>query len=202
MNDEPIYYENLDLTTVKTPVDYIQLERMLKLAEYDIKEINFLCSSFRNGFLLGYQGPSDIRQTSPNLKFSIGNKTLLWNKVMKEVKLGRYAGPFRDPPFEHFIQSPIGLVLKDGGSDTRLIFHLSYPRDRSKGILVNSQNPVDLCKVSYPDFNEVIQLCLTEGVSCNLSKSDISAAFRNLGMSRSSWFLLLMKAQSPKDGFW
>ena len=47
---------------------------------------------------------------------------------MKEVKLGRYAGPFPTIPYEEdFIQSPIGLVPKDQGCDTRLIFHLSYP---------------------------------------------------------------------------
>ena len=47
---------------------------------------------------------------------------------MKEIAEKRMAGPFEDIPFEHFIQSPIGLVPKDGGKKTRLIFHLSYPR--------------------------------------------------------------------------
>ena len=47
---------------------------------------------------------------------------------MKEVKEGRYAGPFESIPFDSYIQSPIGLVPKDGGKDTRLIFHLSYIR--------------------------------------------------------------------------
>ena len=47
---------------------------------------------------------------------------------MKEVKLKRFAGPFESSPFEDFIQSPVGLVPKDNGKDTRLIFHLSYPR--------------------------------------------------------------------------
>ena len=46
--------------------------------------------------------------TAPNLKLTVGNETILWNKVMKEVKAKRYAGPFT----EDFIQSPIGLVPK------------------------------------------------------------------------------------------
>ena len=63
-----------------------------------------------------------------NLKLNVGSKTELWNKVMKEVKEKRYAGPYHKIPFEYYIQSPIGLVPKDHGKSTRLIFHLSYPR--------------------------------------------------------------------------
>ena len=80
---------------------------------------------------------------------------------MKEVKEKRYAGPFEQIPFDNYIQSPIGLVPKDGGKDTRLIFHLSYPRDGSSS--VNANTPTELCLVKYPDFNEAIKLCLKEG---------------------------------------
>ena len=80
----------------------------------------------------------NVRRLSPNLKLRVSNVTVLWNKVMKEVKAKRYAGSFAmdNPPFEYFIQSPIGLVPKDGGKATKLIFHLSYPRS---GQSVNSQ---------------------------------------------------------------
>ena len=61
---------------------------------------------------------------------------------MKEVELGRFAGPYDEPPFEHFVQSPIGLVPKDKGLKTRLIFHLSYPKD---GESVNSGIPKEFC---------------------------------------------------------
>ena len=37
---------------------------------------------------------------------------------MKEVKEGRYAGPFKDNPYKYYIQSPIGLVPKDNGKNT------------------------------------------------------------------------------------
>ena len=67
---------------------------------------------------------------------------------MKEVKLGRYAGLFKEPPFDNFIQSPVGLVPKSNG-DTRLIFHLSFPKSSDS---VNSQTPEELCSVKYPDF--------------------------------------------------
>ena len=88
---------------------------LLKLTDYNITKSNFLIDSFTNGFSIGYQGDTNVKHMSPNLKLFVGSKTELWNKVMKEVKLKRYAGPFEMVPFENFIQSPIGLVPKDGG---------------------------------------------------------------------------------------
>ena len=116
---------------------------------------------------------------------------------MKEVSLGRYAGPFNDIPFKYFIQFPIGLVLKgENGQDTRLIFHLSYPKD---GDSVNSGIPEKFCKVQYLDFTEAIQLCIAAGRNCKIAKSDMSSAFRNLGISPKYWRYLVMKAVSPRD---
>ena len=104
---------------------------------------------FKHGFSLQYQGTlKDCKRTAPNLKLRVGNKLELWNKVMNEVELGRYAGPFEEPPFEAFVQSPIGLVPKDKGLKKRLIFHLSYPREgdsvnsgfRMKNVQLSIQN--------------------------------------------------------------
>ena len=78
---------------------------------------------------------------------------------MKEVKLGRVAGPFEQIPFEHFIQSPIGLVPKAGSDGTRLIFHLSY--DFKDGLkLLNSFTPKEKCGVKYKDLDFVVQAYL------------------------------------------
>ena len=138
-----------------------------------------------------------VRRTSPNLKLRIGNETILWNKMMKEVKEKRFAGPFENPPFEHFIQSPVGLVPKDDGKKTRLIFHLSYPRS---GDSVNSLTPHEICKVKYCEFDDAIRRCLEEGVGCSIAKSDMSSAFRHLGIKKQHWQLLVMKAKSPFNG--
>ena len=116
---------------------------------------------------------------------------------MNEVELGRYAGPFDYPPFEHFVQSPTGLVPKDKGTKTRLIFHLSYPRN---GESVNKGISHSKCSVKYPAFDDAIKLCLQEGVGCIIGKSDMSAAFRNIGIAKSDWPLMVMKATNPNDG--
>ena len=162
-----------------TPVDADALERLLNETQYDRKKSEFLLDGFRNGFSLEYQGPVDVKITSKNLKFrGVGNETILWNKVMKEVKLMRYARPFREIPFkDSFIQSPIGLVPKDGGSDTRLIFHLSHPWGTNQS--VNFNTPKEKLKVKYPDFSKAVQLCIAAGRSCKLWHSDMRSAFRH-----------------------
>ena len=164
-----------------------------------------MIDGFQNGFDLGYRGEENVQQMAPNLKFTIGNKTILWNKVMKEVENKRYAGPFKTIPYDKFIQSPIGLVPKDGGKKTRLIFHLSYPRDCNPPKSVNGNTPEEFSKVHYKDFNDAIRICIKlnesgQEVEIYLGKSDLSNAFRNLPIKRSQWRYLVMKAQSPYDG--
>ena len=182
-----------------TPVKADKLQNMLEEANYDPIEIEFLTKGFKEGFSLGYEGNPDVKLKSPNLKIRIGDEIDLWNKVMKEVKLKRYAGPFAEIPFEYYIQSPIGLVPKDNGKDTRLIFHLSYPRTKNSQ---SASTPKEYCTVKYPDFGDAIQLCIVEGQYCFIAKSDVQSAFRNLSMKKEHWKYLVMKARSPFDGKW
>ena len=103
----------------------------------------------------------------------------------------------KNPPFENFIQSPIGLVPKDNGKDTRLIFHLSHPRN---GNSVNAMIPDDLCSVHYPDFQKAVELCKKAGKFAYCSKSDMKSAFRNVPLRIKDYPLLLMKCKNPKNG--
>ena len=197
--EEVLYFENFDLENVITPVDVDKYEKLLKLYNYNSRKTNKLVNGFKYGFSIGYEGNHNVRITAPNLQLHVGNPTVLWNKVMKEVKCKRYAGPFSEIPFKNYIQSPIGLVPKDGGKNTRLIFHLSYPRNKP-GISVNANTPKEICKVSYPDFAKAVKLCKKAGISCSIAKSDMTAAFRNLGILKKHWKFLIMKATNPLDG--
>ena len=77
----------------------------------------------------------------------IGTKVDLWNKIMKEVCVGRVAGPYETIPFENYIQSPVGLVPKLGGR-TRMIFHLSFNfSEREQDKSLNGWTPRELCTV-------------------------------------------------------
>ena len=95
----------------------------------------------------------------------------------------------------------MGLVPKDKGRKTRLIFHLSYPRD---GDSVNSGIPKRVTSVKYPDFMEAVKLCVVAGASASCAKSDMSMAFRNIPCSSDLWYPLILKAEHPetKEIFW
>ena len=188
----------MDLDKIVTPVNPLKLKELLVQTGYVKEKIEYLVQGFTHGFKLNYEGPlKNCQRLAPNLKLRIGSKEELWNKVMTEVELGRNAGPFDEPPFEFFVQSPIGLVPKDKGKKTRLIFHLSYPKD---GDLVNSGIPHEKCTVKYPDFDQAVKICLEEGVACYIGKSDMSSTFRHVPMAKDQWWLLVMKATHPETG--
>ena len=197
VHKEILYFENFDLESVVTPVNVQAYARLLEETNYDKEETQFLIDGFTNGFDVGYQGPTNVRRTAPNLTLRVGSQVILWNKIMKEVKLKRYAGPFKTPPFSNYIQSSVGLVPKDDGKETRLIFHLSYPKGGSS---INSETPRELCSVQYCDFSEAIHRCLEEGVFCYIGKSDMKSAFRNLGLKVRNFPWLLIRIRSPSDG--
>ena len=99
---------NLNLEDIITPVQYEVLQDLLQQSGYNQRKTDYLVNGFKDGFEIKYQGRlNKCKRLAPNLKLRIGSKLELWNKVMTEVELGCYAGPFEEPPFEHFVQSPI-----------------------------------------------------------------------------------------------
>ena len=200
---EVLYFENFDLTNIVTPIDVHKLRNMLVESGYNKQKTNFLTEGFKYGFDFGYSGPEKRRDFANNLPFRVGNKVELWNKVMKEVKLKRYAGPFSEVPFQYCIQSPIGLVPK-AGNQTRLIFHLSYDFQDYKSF--NHYTPEELCKVKYRDLDHAVRNCLTilkdsgENSQIWLGITDLQSAFRVVPGRPDQWKFLLMKAQHPITG--
>ena len=93
-------------------MDADRLLQLLTESNYPCEETQFLVNGFKNGFDIGYEGPQHRKSISQNIPFTVGDKTQLWNKLMKEVKLGCVAGPFKEVPFESFIQSPIWSSTK------------------------------------------------------------------------------------------
>ena len=140
---------------------------------------------FSEGFPIGYEGPTDRADYSNNILLRTGSPTELWNKVMKEVRLGRYAGPYQHkPPFTNFVQSPISLVPKAGGK-TRLIFHLSYKFPNGNES-INHWTPKEKCSVKYNDLDHAIKNCIkllknSPGrKEIFFSKTDLDSAFRQV----------------------
>ena len=101
------------------------LEDLLNKFSYDKQKTQYSVDGFKNGFDIGYRGPQNRKDISANIPIrqGVGLKLEMWNKVMKEVKLNRYASPFQTIPFENYMQSPIGLVPKAEKSDQT---HISF----------------------------------------------------------------------------
>ena len=158
----PAEHSNFDLNTIITPVNVKVLDQLLRESNYDPEERKFLVNGFRRGFDLEYIGPWDRKDSANNIPFQVGvgNKFEMWQKIMKEVEVKRYTGPYDQIPFQNYIQSPIGLVPK-AGNKTRLIYHLSFDfgkEDAQKS--VNFHTPQDLCTVKYPDIEHVVRTSL------------------------------------------
>ena len=108
------------------------------LKGYDIPVARFVLDGFSQGFQLHYQG-SRRSVFSSHLTSAAENPAAVDMKLSQEITLGRIAGPFDHPPFEHFWVSPLGLVPKKVPGEFRMMPHLSFP----EGCSVNDGIPVD-----------------------------------------------------------
>ena len=196
-------YQNYDLQNVVTPIQTDILEDMLVKTAYSPSETKFLIEGFRSGFSLGYQGPKTRKDTSNNIPFTVGNHLEMWKKIMKEVQVGRMAGPFDQIPFENYVQSPIGLVPK-AGNQTRLIFHLSYKFPNGNKS-INYWTPAESCTVKYNDIDHTIGNCLhwielagEQFDRIYFLKTDLKSTFHVLPGHRDEYFLLILKANNPE----
>ena len=213
------------MNDIVTPIKIRELERLLIATDYDRQKTLELIHSFSEGFDLGYRGPVNRKNVANNLPLNIGSHAEIWEKMMKEVHANRYAGPYDKIPFQdHYIQSLIGLVPKDNGTKTRLIFHLSYDFKLDNGEILKSVNyftPEHLCKGKYKDLDYAIKTSLNlikqidEGLWNHLldpqtlnsnkfelsySKTDVVSTFRILPMFPAHQAWLVMKAINPNTG--
>lgn len=190
------------MTSLATPVKVDNLRKLLEDTDYDQRKIDFLVNGFTNGFKLGYEGPTDRRTLADNHRLRAGNKFVLWNKIMKEVKAGRMTGPHSQPPYSTFIQSPITLIKKKGSEsldpyeNTRLIIDLSWPRGQS----LNDFTPDRVKKVNYPSFDKSILMCLKEGRGCHLARTDCKSAFLMLPLAPDQFKWVMIMCKQPISG--
>ena len=179
------------------------LARLLNESNYNKQKTKYLIDGFTNGFDLCYSWPVNRSDRSRNIPLRVGDKFELWEKIMKEEGLGHYAGPFEEICFDTFVQSPIGLVPKDGGKKTRFIFHLSYDFPVSGFGSINSFIPKELCSVKYNDLDTAIQNSFHWGGQSQkvvYGKTDVQLAFCLAPLKKSCWRLLVMMAPHPITG--
>lgn len=108
--------------------------------------------------------------------------------IMEEVRAGRVAGPFSNPPLPHFVVSPLGIRKKKDPGKFRLIHDLSYPKLSNDS--VNANIPTEYSKVKYQLLDHVVSLVQKQKGVCYMSKTDVASAFRQLPINPSSYHLL------------
>jgi hypothetical protein len=116
-----------------SPINICQLRK--ELVGYNQNEARFLLNGFLYGFSLEYEGPRQASD-SKNLRSAAEFPEFVQEKIDKEIKLNRVAGPFKYQPIFTLRVSPIGLVPKKSSSPEsvegfRLIHYLSYPEGQS-----------------------------------------------------------------------
>ena len=175
---------NLDVESrAPTPVNQTVLDRYLSC--YNNKnDAKILSEGFSSGFKLQYEGP----RVSTDCK-NLESLNMLENEaieiVLKEVSLGRIAGPFCTRPLDNLRLSPVGLIPKKDGS-YRLIHHLSYPAGNS----VNDFIPDEYCSVQYTSFDSALAMLANLGKGAIMTRLDIKSAFRQLPIHPSDFCLL------------
>ena len=86
-----------------TVVNARKFQQLLQEANYNPKETEFIFQGFSSGFSIGYEGPRDRQQKARNLPLRCRSKTDLWNKMVKEVNLKQFAGPFKNIPYKYYV---------------------------------------------------------------------------------------------------
>ena len=92
-----------DLDQIVTPIKVQVLQQLLEESKYDEIKTKELVDGFTWGFDMGYRGPVSRTDVSNNIPISVGSVEIIWKKVMKEVKCGRYAGPFEEIPYKSYM---------------------------------------------------------------------------------------------------
>jgi hypothetical protein len=112
------------------------------------------------------------------------NPDALISTIEKEVKLGRYKGPYSRDEVETFlgpfISHPCGLVDKPNGKK-RLTEDLSYPRNSSTASL-NSLTDTSELVLDWGGMAEAINLVITAPPGAQGATVDWEEAFRRLGI--------------------
>lgn len=168
-------------TMLPTPVRHQELKTLL-VGHYDA---SYICQGFEKGFRLGFEGKIDNVSVGRNSRSVSQNVQVALDKISGEINLGRIAGPFLSPPFDHFKCSPLALREKSTPGKYRLLHNLSFPYDLSS---VNLNIPDSAAHVSYASLNDAFDIINSLG-SCFLAKSDIADAFRIVPLHPSQYNL-------------
>lgn len=164
-----------------SPVKVAHLSKLLK----GCPDADYIVDGFKHGFSLEFHGP-ECTVEARNAQSALENPTAVDEKLSYELKLGRIAGPFDDPPFQNFKCFPLALREKSTPGQFRLLHNLSYPYDdRSVNFNISRENS----SVKYSNINHAIHLIQQHAPRAAMAKSDIKEAFRLIPLHPSQFHL-------------
>ena len=101
---------NLSLDSIApSPINVDALES--ELSSYNSPDAAIILDGLRNCFKINYEGPHEPTE-SKNIKSENQHPEIVHQKIKKELRMGRIAGPFDQRPLPTLRASPIGLVPK------------------------------------------------------------------------------------------
>ena len=153
---------------------------------YEPDTAHSLLSQLNEGVLIG-RPPADTQIISPNWPSALEYRDQVTRIIEDDLDAGRLYGPFRDPPFDCFIVSPLGAFPKKGSSKVRLIHDLSFPTKGS----VNSHIKREDFSLNYSSVDDATRICKELGQgSVYMAKLDLENAFKHIFVKPCDWHLL------------
>lgn len=165
-----------------TPVKVSTINKLLS----GYHDAEYIIKGFTHGFRVNFEGPGQSLK-SKNSRSALHHQDIVSQKIEKEIKLDRIAGPFDTAPFGDFKCSPLSVREKQQPGSYRLLHNLSYPYDESA---VNFNIPKEASHVAYAPIDEAFQLVRDHSPAAYMAKSDIKDAFRLIPIHPSDYHLM------------
>ena len=167
----------------RTPLRINHWKRLMALHP-EADKVQYILDTLTHGADLNFLGERDNSVVHPNLKTATDKEDIVDTYVADELQLGRYLGPFDEPPCENFRSSPIGVIPKDI-TKFRLINHLSFPR---QGDSINAG--IGSMECGLGSYDEAVRLVTQVGPGAQLLKVDVKAAFRLIPVKKCDLHLI------------
>jgi len=171
------------LASLPTPVNVQKLRQVLK--GYNPIASSLLIAGFSEGFKINFQGTPNVIM-SRNLTSAFEQPQVVDEKLVKEIKEGRIAGPYDFPPLPNMQISPVGVVPKKVKGEFRMIQNLSSPYGQS----INDGIPKEYTSVHYASVDDAVRIIKQLGIGCVMAKTDIKSAFRIVTVHPHDYHLL------------
>ena len=108
--------------------------------------------------------------------------------ILNDLQAGKVLGPFKNPPFDRYIISPLGAFLKRDRQKIRLIHDLSYPKDES----VNGAISPDDYSLEYSTLDHAVA-AVNSYSDPFVANIDLKDAYKAVGVRKEDWHLLGFK---------